>query len=401
MTGDYATYVRNADLSLAGELRGWTKLDVTLKWRGVGSWSISGPARGLMTSLMEPTRGLIVVDRRGMPLLSADGVVISGDVEEDGPRAWSADGEDAHPGTLTLAGGDDLAIVADELAFPDPTNAVTSQTAAAYDARSGAAETVIKGYVSANVGSTRASARGDASVPGARTVTVAASSGSGSTVSYQARFDPLLDVVNAMADASSPQLGVRVQQSGSALVFDVYETTDRSGRAVFSRARRNLRAYSLTRSMPTATHVVVAGQGEGTARVFRERKDTTAANEWGRIVRTFVDQRQTNVSAELDQAGDEALEQGRRTGALSVTAVDTPSMRFGQHFGLGDLVSVELETGVVLTDRVTAAAISVTDAGPQPTQITIGTPDQDTKTTELYALVKRLQTQIGALQRRL
>lgn len=407
MSRGLAAFVRKPDLSLAGELRGWTRLEVTLRWLGVGSWQVQGPNRGLLASLMEPRRGLVVVDRRGIPLHSPNNVVISGDLEEDGPLTWTAEGSDSGPGTITLAGGDDLAIVADELAYPDPTRTVVDQITStdAYDVRSGAAETVIKGYVGANVGADRHANRDDPDVPDARTVVIAADQERGATVSYRARFDPLLEVVSkvsaASAAAAGPHLGARVQQDGTDLVFDVYEPADRSARVRFSRARRNLRGYSLTRSMPTATHAVVAGGGEGTARVFRERKDASAANEWGRVVRVFVDQRQTTETTELDAAGDEALEQGRRTGALSVTAVDTPSCRFGVHFGLGDLVAVELGTGTALVDRVTSAVISATEEGPQPTQITIGVPDLDPQTSELYALVKRLQEQLGALQRRL
>jgi hypothetical protein len=395
------TFVRDPDLGLAGEVRGWTSLEVTLRYNQVGAWTLTGQAAGLITALQTPGAGLIVADLDGVPLLSADGVLISGDVEEDGPRVWSADdASSAWPGTLTLAGGDDLAVVADELAFPDPTHAVSAQTAAAYDARSGVAETVIKAYVSANVGSTRASARGDAAAPDARTVTVASSSGRGSSVSFQARFDPLMDVVRTLAQASSPQLGARVTSSGGALTFDCYEPVDRSGTVVFSRTRRNLRGYSVSRSAPTATHVVVAGSGTGTARAFTERKDSAAAESWRRIIRTFVDQRQTNIAAELQAAGDEELVKGRGSGVLSATAVDTPKMRFGEHFGLGDLVSVELETGAVIVDQVTAAKITVTDAGREPTQLTIGNPDADPQLPEAYKRASAALDQIAALNRR-
>ena len=396
------TFVRAPGLSLTGEIRGWSKLEVTLRYNAVGSWAITGKAAGLINQLQTKGAGLIVVDPRGLPLLSSDGVLISGDAEDDGPRVWSAgSGQDAYPGTLTLAGGDDLAVVAEELAFPDPTQAVTSQTAAAYDARSGVAETVIKGYVSANVGSTRAAARGDASAPNARVVTVATNQTRGSSVSFQARFDPLMDVVRTLAQASSPQLGVRVTDpAGGPITFDVYAPTDRSASVIFSRTRRNLRGYSVSRSAPTTTHVVVAGQGTGTARVFRERKDSSAANEWRRIRRTFVDQRQTNVTAELDAAGDEELARGRRSGALSATAVDTDRLRFGEHFTLGDIVSVELEPGVTISDRVTAATITVDADGIHPTQIQIGNPDLDPQTPEAYQRANRALNQIAALERR-
>lgn len=394
------TYARAADLSLAGEMRGWNKLEVTIRYKEVGSWAITGPASGSVPRLITPGAGLIVIDSRGVPLLSDNGVLISGDVEEIGPRTWSADGQDAHPGTLAVSGGDDLAIVADELAYPDPTETATSQAAFTYDFRSGIAETVIKAYVDANIGTGRATARGDAAVPNARLVTVASDLARGSTVSFKARFDPLMDVVRTLGDASTPLLAPTVRQSGTDLVFDVAAPTDRSESVVFSQARRNLRGYSITQSAPTATHVVVAGDGTGTGRAFRERSDTTAAQEWHRIIRTFVDQRQTSVAAELDAAGDEELAKARRSGVLSATAVDTPRMRFGEHFSLGDYVSVEVEAGTAFTDQVTAAKFTVTEQGVQPTEITIGSPDLDPHTPEAYKRVAQALAQISALQRR-
>lgn len=395
------TYARGTDLALAGELRGWTQLEVTLRWGQVGSWSLTGPAKGLLPELLTPGTGLVIVDTRGVPLLSDVGVLISGDVEEVGPRVWSADGSDSDPGTLTVSGGDDLAIVADELAWPDPTNTIANQTAAAYDARSGVAETVIKAYVAANVGVGRDADRGDASAPDARLVTVTSDLTRGSSVSYKARFDPLLDVVRTLGQASTTKLFPRVVQAGADLEFDVYTTTDRSGSVIFSRARRNLRGYSLQRAAPTVTHVVVAGSGEGTARIFRERKDSTAANTWRRMVRTFVDQRQTNVTAELDAAGDEELARGRQSGALSATAVDTPQLRLGADYSLGDTVTVEIEPGVSFTDQVTAAKLVVDEQGVHPWEITIGNPDIDAQAPDLLARVARLDAQLSALQRRI
>lgn len=393
-------YLRGPDLSRVGEIRGWSSLTIKLVWNGVGSWTLEGPASGLIERLGQPGYGLIVVDPRGVPLLSPDGVVIAGDVEDNGPRVWSADNaEEAFPGKLTLVGGDDLAVVADELAFPDPLNAVPNQTAD-YDKRTGPAETVIKGYVSANVGTTRAAARGDSSAPTVRTVTVAADQGRGSTVSYSARFDPLLDVIRTCATASTPKLGVRVQYTASGLLFDIYTPQDRSSYIRFSRSRRNLRGYSVQRSMPTVTHVVVGGGGEGVNRLFVERKDSSAAAEWFRVVRTFVDQRQTEDTAELEAAGDEELQRGRRSGVLSATAVDTPRMRFGEHFCLGDLVTVELENGISITDRVTAAIIRVTEEGMTPTEIQIGAEDVDTQLPESYARADEALRKLMELARR-
>lgn len=389
-------YARGPDLSITGLIR-YTRLEVTLRHLQVSSWSLAGPKTGRFPELLLPGAGVAVVD---------DHWTLSGDAEEIGPEEWSADQADnAYPGTLTVTGGDDLAVVADEIAFPVPAATTfadatgSGATADAYDSRSGVAETVIKGYVGDNVGAARPAWRNDST--GIRLVTLAADLTRGGTVSYKARFDNLMDVVRSMSSASGGLgLGVTVSQDDGALVFDVYEPTDRSTSVVFSRRRRNLRGYSVQLAAPTVTHVVVGGGDEGTARVFRERKDTAAATSWKRVIRTFVDQRQTTATAELDAAGDEELAKGRRSGVLQATAVDTPQMRFGQHFGLGDLVGVEVEPGVTYTDQVTSVKIIANEKGVQPAQITIGNPDLDPQTPESEVRARRLEAEIAALQRR-
>ncbi|WP_169513879.1 Gp37-like protein [Actinomadura flavalba] len=393
------TFLRGSTLALAGEIRGWTRLQVSLLYRRAGSWLIEGPADGPL-SRMEPGMGLIVVDHRGIPIWDPDGVLISGDLDTQGPWSWSAEGGAAGGGTLQLTGGDDLQVVADELAFPVPTAPVSSQTAAAYDARSGTAEAVIKAFVAANVGAARHASRGDADVPNARTLTVATNQNRGSATSFQARWDPLMDIVRQLGSTSTPELGVRVTQSpGGPLTFEVYEAVDRSDTVVFS-PRRGLRSATVQRAAPTATHVVVAGAGEGSVRAFRERRDLAAAQQWRRIIRTFVDARQTDVPAELDAAGDEELARGRRTGVMAATAIDHPRCRFGRHFTLGDWVTVLAPSGVAYVEQVTGATITVTDKGRDPTQLILGNPDGAEDTPESWAKADRALDLIGALQRR-
>jgi hypothetical protein len=113
-----------------------------------------------------------------------------------------------------------------------------------------------------------------------------------------------------------------------------------------------------------------------------------------------VDQRQTTTSGELQAAGDEELQRGRRSGVLSATAVDLPTMRFGEHFGLGDWVAVEVETGVVYVDQVTAVKITIGEKGPEPVQVTIGNPDLDPTTPEVFARADRALQLVSAMQRR-
>lgn len=369
----------------------WRRLAITLRDLAVSTWSITITPHPNVVDKLVPGNGVIVL-RDGEQILS-------GPVEDDGPRIRSADDEESTgPGLLTVGGGSDLAIVAGELAIPDPTQPINMQTAVAYDMRSGAAETVIKGYVGDNVGVGRPIWRND--VTGQRLVTIAADQLRGTTVSYSARFDPLMDIIRRISEVGGG-LRPRVTQSGTDLVFDVYEPVDRSGSVRFAWDIGNLHEVSWTRSAPTTTHVVVAGQGEGTARTFVERKDIPAAEQWRIVTRTFVDQRQTGDTAELEEAGDEALAEGGREGVLSATAVETAKVRFGRDFGLGDQVRVEPELDVSFVDVVDEVRIEAdADSGRENVHITLGTPQGDERLPEVYRIVDQLARRIVALERR-
>ncbi|WP_190869036.1 hypothetical protein, partial [Actinomadura sp. RB99] len=109
MVSTLQTFVRGADLRIIGEIRGWRTLEVTLRYMQVGSWQITGAADSLVARLAEPGRGLVVRDPRGVPLHAPDGVLISGDLGEDGPQEYAAgDSGKTGAGSLQLTGGDDL-----------------------------------------------------------------------------------------------------------------------------------------------------------------------------------------------------------------------------------------------------------------------------------------------------
>jgi transcriptional regulator with XRE-family HTH domain len=208
-------------------------------------------------------------------------------------------------------------------------------------------------YVAANIGTTRHTNRRDGSVPLAREVVVAPSLGRGASVSYQARFNGLMDVIRSVHGG----LGVQVAQDGTDLVFDVVEPADRSASATFSFGAKNLRRCRWNRGFPEVTHVVVAGQGEGTARNFRQRSDPTTANSWRMVSRIFKDQRHTDDATELDQAGDEELERARRHAILEAELIDTARLSYGTGYRLGDTVTVSPEPGVFFTDQITEVRI--------------------------------------------
>ena len=88
--------------------------------------------------------------------------------------------------------------------------------------------------------------------------------------------------------------------------------------------------------------VLVAGQGEGDARVlvYRENVARRDASKWNRR-EYFKDSRDEDVTANLEADGDAALEEFKPKQRLTGTLHDTPGMQYGIHYWFGDVLSVE------------------------------------------------------------
>jgi len=336
MIRELEIYARAPDLTRRGPLP-WERATITLSHLGVDAWDLTMDASA--ADHAGPGWGVFVVlDRQ---------VVLTGSVEDPRRRRVSA----TSPGTVAVTGAGDLAVVAGALAWPTPGAAIGLQSQRA-DVRTGPAETVIKGYVADNIGHTRASTRRDPAAPLARQVVIAPDLGRGTAVEFSARFDPLLEIVRACHGG----LGVAVVQNGEELVFDTYPTATRAG-AVFSLERGNVAEVEWQDAAPETTHAIVGGDGEGTSRNLRVRADSAAAQAWRVATEEFIDQRSEDSAAALDAAGDKVLADGRRSGIISATLVDTPALAFGTHYHLGDRVTVMPSGGRAFTDQVTSVTI--------------------------------------------
>jgi hypothetical protein len=263
--------------------------------------------------------------------------IVSGPVDQ-----MSGDG--SVNGALTLQVRDDWSLLTDVLGWPVPSAAISAQNTSAYDTRTGPAETVVKGFVQAAV--TRLG------LP----VTVAPDLGRGQTITVSMRMHALLDRLMPLIDQAS--IGVTVRQNGtSGLVVDCYEPawypqtlSPHSGVVV---------DWEWSRSAPKATRAVVGGQGDGTARVFRQRIDTTAESLWGMKREVFVDASDAATSALLDARGDAAIAEGAATAGLKLMLAETDSFRYGDQLRVGDLVTTKLVPGAdPITDVLREAVIS-------------------------------------------
>jgi len=345
---DLTVEVRDKTLTRVGRLLGVDLVgaEFVLRHNEVGTWRVNLHASSPMADLLRtPGFGLIVTGPTGV-IMSGPTVLTQLNQTEDDPQ-----------GTWTIEGVDDSIILADRLAYPTPSSAdVTAQTSA-YDVREDEAETVVKGYVAANL------VDGPASRKVSR-LTVATDEGRGTTVYGRARFDTLQELLLGFAQTGG--IGYSIEQVDSNLVFDVYEPVDRSALVRLDIDNGRLSSADYLVEAPAVTRAIVAGAGEQEDRLFYEgtlTQSTNAETLWGRRIERLVDARSMQEVDEFEQESREALiDEGKTRVALTVTPTDNLTMLYGQDWGLGDTITVTVGS-TVATAVVYTVALSIQTDG--------------------------------------
>jgi hypothetical protein len=309
----------------------------TVVHNGISEASVTvGAADPKLPLLLDPGARL-VVEYLGEALLS-------------GPvRARSGNGPGT-AGTVTVSVVDDFRLLHRVLGWPVPGAAITAQNSAEYYTRSGPAETVLKDVVAAN-----------AVARLGEPVTVAPSLGRGANITAAFRFHPLADVLFPAVDSAG--IGVTVRQSGAGLVVDCYvpelypRTLTEAGGAVAE--------WSWTSSEAEATHVVVGGQGEGTARGFAAFTDAARVAALGERIEVFRDARDTGTAAVYAERAAETFAETAPKAGLSVKFSETSVFRYGGPGGVrvGDRVTLRVGAGLEITDTLRSASFSWTRDG--------------------------------------
>ncbi len=323
---DLTLEVRNKARQRVGQLIGADLVGAQfiLRFNNAGEWRLRIPATSaLVDDLRTPGFGVI--------LTGPDGVLISGPVLS----AKLVQSQDDLEGAWEIEGSDDTLILQERLAYPEPDNANVATQAVTNDIRLGNAETVLKGYVDANL----------VSGPSVRRVaglSVGTNLNRGATVRGNARFRNLQELLYDLAQAGG--IGYDIRQLDTGLVFDVYEPVDRSASVRLDIENNRLRSSEFAYAAPLLTRAIVGGAGEALDRLFREvntSESTEAEVLWGRRIEQFIDDRGTEELDQIDQKGLEALvDEGKTRITMSVTPSDNLTMLYGVDWNLGDTVTV-------------------------------------------------------------
>lgn len=270
------------------------------------------------------------------------------------------------------------------ISLPTPGRALDDQTATDYYRATGPTVDVLHDLIDSHIG------------PGARVenragIEVEDSNGQGSKRTVKTRFKNLLEVCQGIAK-NDGAIGFRTALTAAGVPRVGWFTARDLTRAIrLSEANGAVASYELTESAPTVTRVLVAGQGQGSARTLRVR--TGNANDWGPgdglQTTVFQDRRDSDDTAELDTAGDETLAEGVATAAITLEVNDIAGKRLGVDFNVGDRVTVQLAEGVTVQDTVQSAAVEWSETG-RTVSLHVGPTLEDPEETDA-ALVKRVR----------
>lgn len=375
MVADYGIYVRNNSGTLQAAVDDYHDLELTLRFNDVGGWRMTLPTQSLAAQALAFGGGLVVI-RNGESLLSGD--VRSLD------RNWTANGD-----TLIADGPDDMTLLADELASPDPSLAGPPYNTQVADVRSGAAETVLKQYVNLNIGPGAVTARQRAGL------VMETDTAAGAAVIGSARWQPLLELLQPLAEHGG--LGMRLVQTnigtGFTRQFSTYSPVDQLG-AIFSADLGTLSSYRYTLRASEANYFIAGGTGEGTARNVREGGDTAAIATYGRIAQ-FLDMRNTTSNSEIDQTIADNLTSKAQKSELRLTPLDVPSLQFGTDYGLGDQIKVVVD-GTTVQDVVRTVVITLTTDKGETVTPYVGSPALADKFVQ--RLFREMKTQAARLR---
>lgn len=337
--------VRNKDGSEDYAIRQFAKLDIVERENDVSSWSLEAPLSDATIALGTPGAS-IVIERN-------DRVLISGPMTQP-YRYWSSQTDH-----IVISGLSDDVYLWDRLVYPCAPNLMsvtnTPFDTAEYDVRTGAGETVIRQYVAANAGGGTFST-GSQSGRAVSGLTQSADQGTGSVITGRGRFQILGDLLQQLAVAAG---GLRF--GITALQFWVKSARDISTDIEFSREMRNVLSIEYRRKAPTATHLVVAGSGEGTARTAFLDGDTVASGNWRRV-ESFRDRRDTADLSELMQTMSEELVNNAESAGLKLVPRDLPYLTYGADYERGDIVAAVID-GARIVDQLRQVEITLDQNG--------------------------------------
>jgi Siphovirus ReqiPepy6 Gp37-like protein len=337
--------------------------------------------------VLKPGRGCVVWDGNGVQRFN--GVIQS--IERRGDQ------------TATATFVSDLQRLWDRITYPDPTASWEAQSLATHDVQTGTQEARIIAYVRRNAGDQALNTGSEQRrIPSLRVPT---SAGRGTSRTYKSRFENLGEVVARHAENADLRVTIKQTYEGVTPYLDlVIETTpDLSSWAKFGDANTSTigsldESYRYTIGAPTATHLLSAAGGQGTARSLKIRS-TTRGDDWWRRIELFVDQRNSGTTAaDITEGLDEAeLESAAEVSVEAPLAVG--DLTWGPAgIAVGSKVTALID-GEQVVERVRTITTTVTASDSDETEVVTPTIGADNNLTVTERALLRAFRRLRELER--
>ena len=202
----------------------------------------------------------------------------------------------------------------------------------------------------------------------------------GSAVTWQARYDRMIDLQSAIALVGDVGFRFRMNADLGKVYFDVLAGGDRTqgtasglSPAIFSVNRDSLRSGEYEDNGLEVVNVVYAGgAGDGIRRQIIEVGDQDSIDRWGRC-EEFVDFREATTTAALTSAANKYLAEHSNAETISFQPLENDALLYGYGWDIGDLVTVTLDPlGVSSNLRISEIAVSLTPGQAADLTITTG-----------------------------
>jgi hypothetical protein len=195
----YHIYIRDANLNKIGELTDFNKLELIPRFNAVGSFVLDLPTDSFAArELIKPKSG-IIVSRDGKNVFS-------------GPVTLRKRSFNGSSDTMTFSGNDELVHLVRNLAYPVTDGPFTNND---YDVKTGPAETIMKRYLTDNIGWR---------LDRALAIVTEADQGMGNVITGRARFQTLLELMQSLALAGfglhGIECGIESKSSRNGILAD-------------------------------------------------------------------------------------------------------------------------------------------------------------------------------------
>jgi hypothetical protein len=413
----YRVEVRDAALNRIGIIDTWISMDLVVRYCAQGSWQILVEAGTPEADILQKGGGVAIYQD------GVDTPILTGQIETF-QHYWT-NAQHTSLGSIYFAGKDDNKLAYTRLAYPDPSKPATQQWSATDNGRavSGPAGHLIWDELNKALGPGAVSGRQIGNVIFEGDVNF------GTTISDNLQWD----VIGAKLEAWTTNTGSGNNGAGYRFVWDpnakvinlhIFAPRDLSKDIRFSRELGNLREFTWSLTAPAVTRVIVACQGTGKGRYLYQQIDSESEAEWGLQIEQWVDRRDLPIKADLTtgqpikadlsvtdaafaaaqqavlQAATDALTQGAKTGNFQIYPIDTPHIKFGRDYFVGDIVTVAVD-GTEYTDIVREVSITV-DQGGQTETVSPSIGDQGSgNPLNLYKTVFQMREKLRKLESRM